>query len=350
MTEIDELILRIESEFATSLAEVKQDPMPAVIESFRLRWLGRKGLLPKLFSDLKTTKDRASAGKAINLFKARVEKELAALKQTSIKYAIDKSLERRAVDVSLPAHPDTGMGSLHPVTLMRQILLREFRRLGFTVWDGPELESDFYNFTALNFPDEHPSRDMQDTFFVKSASKRVLRTHTSNIQIHAMLQDSPPLRLVAPGRVYRCDNDATHSPMFHQIECVAVGEGVHFGHLKGLVDTFVKAVFGPEIDTRFRPSFFPFVEPGAEVDLICTICRGKGCRVCKQTGWLEIGGCGMIHPNVFEQVNYDSERYTGYAFGFGIDRMAMLAYGIPDLRVMFEGSQQFHRSFPIYAR
>lgn len=347
---IKEALAELKINLVSSLEKTAKNPNPDNVENFRVLWMGRKGYITSLYQKLKSVpgQDRAAAGNLINTFKSEIETELEKLKSISQKYLIEQNLTNRTVDVTLPEQESSKSGSLHPVTLMRQILLKEFRRQGFTVWDGPEIEADKYNFTALNFPDDHPSRDMQDTFFVKSSHKTVLRTHTSNIQIHAMLSDSPPIRLVAPGRVYRCDNDATHSPMFHQIECVAVDRGISFAHLKGLVDSFVKAVFGSDIQTRFRPSFFPFVEPGAEVDLICTICRGKGCRVCKKTGWLEVGGCGMIHPNVFEQVDYDSETYTGYAFGFGIDRMAMLSYGIPDLRLMFEGNQQFQELFPVH--
>jgi phenylalanyl-tRNA synthetase alpha chain len=237
-------------------------------------------------------------------------------------------------------------GALHPVTLVRRELLREFRRMGFTVYDGPEVDYDFYNFSALNMPADHPARDMQDTFYVQGEGNVLLRTHTSNIQIHCMLNEKPPLRIVAPGRVFRVDSDPTHTPMFHQIEAFVVDRGISFAHMKGVIDAFMKAVFGSNMRTRLRPSFFPFVEPGAELDLQCTQCGGKGCRLCKQTGWLEIGGCGMIHPNVFEAVEYDSELYSGFAFGFGIDRMAMLKYRLTDLRQLFEGSYQFLGGFP----
>ena len=209
-------------------------------------------------------------------------------------------------------------------------------------------EYDFYNFGALNFPDDHPSRDMQDTFFVAGQDKMVLRTHTSNVQIHAMLREKPPLRLIVPGRVYRLDHDASHSPMFHQMECLLVDREVSFAHLKGIIDGFMGELFDKQIKTRFRPSFFPFVEPGAELDIQCTICSGKGCQTCSQTGWLEVGGCGMVHPNVFEAVQYDSEDFSGFAFGFGLDRMAMLLYGIPDLRLLFDGDVRFHSQFPTY--
>jgi phenylalanyl-tRNA synthetase alpha chain len=219
------------------------------------------------------------------------------------------------------------------------------------VADGPEIDLDFYNFGALNFQDDHPARDMQDTFFVQSDEKLVLRTHTSNIQIHTMLKNQPPMRVVAPGRVYRCDSDLTHTPMFHQIEGLVVDLNISMADMKGVVDRFLKATFGHDLETRLRPSFFPFVEPGAEIDLACVACKGSGCRICSMTGWLEIGGLGMVHPNVFEAVGIDSERYTGFAFGFGIDRIAMLKYGLGDLRQLFEGNKPFlgqFASFPQY--
>lgn len=340
---------KLEKEFINEASKVRETPRSSLIEDLRVSWLGRKGALNKLYEDLKSVdkSERPEAGKAINQLRQSIEQEVSQLKELAVGFEIEEKLARTPVDISLPLNAQLAEGSLHPVTLMRSLLLKAFRRLGFTVYDGPEIDQDFYNFTALNIPEHHPARDMQDTFFLKD-NKFLLRTHTSNIQIHAMLQEKPPVRLVAPGRVYRVDNDATHTPMFHQIECVVVDRGISFSHLKGLIDTFLKSVFGNDLQTRFRPSFFPFVEPGAEVDLQCTICRGKGCRVCSHTGWLEIGGSGMIHPNVFESVQYDSEDYTGFAFGFGIDRMAMLAYGLPDLRQMFTGDYRYLSQFPIY--
>ena len=337
--------------FLAEALQLKATPVPEDVEKLRVTWLGRKGRITTLFDELKklSKEERPACGKALNLLRREVEASVVDLQQAAEDYALEASLQVPALDVSLPVHPQSQQGSLHPVTLMRKMLLDVFRRYGFSVFDGPEVESDFYNFSALNIPDNHPSRDMQDTFFVADRDNWVLRTHTSNIQIHSMLKEPPPIRIVAPGRVYRVDNDATHSPMFHQIECVLVDEGINFAHLKGLIDAFMKSVFGANCRTRLRPSYFPFVEPGAEVDLGCTMCGGSGCRVCSGTGWLEIGGCGMIHPNVFESVHYDSERYTGFAFGFGIDRMAMLAWELPDLRQMFEGDSQYSRQFPATA-
>lgn len=319
------------------------------VENLRVNWLGKKGQVTKLFDLMRDVpkEERPEAGKVLNVLRQTVESEIAKLQELAAEHEMEAKINKTPIDISLPVSDTHSAASLHPVTLMTRILLKEFRHHGFSVYDGPEIDYDFYNFSSLNFPDNHPAREMQDTFFVKDHEKLLLRTHTSNLQVHAMLAERPPLRIVAPGRVFRCDNDPTHTPMFHQIEGFVVDKGINFGHLKGMIDSFLKAIYGSDLKTRFRPSFFPFVEPGAEMDLQCTMCRGAGCRVCKNTGWLEIGGCGMIHPNVFEAVQYNSEEYTGFAFGFGIDRMAMLAYSIPDLRQMFEGDSKFQSQFPI---
>lgn len=321
------------------------------VDEIRVAFLGRKGRITGLMETLKklSPAERPEAGKLINSLRQKIEFEIESLKNSAQSGELQKVLEREPVDISLPVEESLPKGSLHPVSLMRQVLFREFRRLGFTIYDGPELDFDFYNFSALNFKDDHPARDMQDTFFLKERPDMVMRTHTSNLQIHAMLRERPPLRIVAPGRTYRCDSDLTHTPMFHQIEGLVVDQNISMGDMKGIVDKFLKAVFGEDLQTRLRPSYFPFVEPGGEFDLQCVSCRGKGCRICKMTGWLEIGGLGMVHPNVFEAVDYDSEQYTGFAFGFGIDRMAMLKYKLSDLRQLFEGNQQFLSQFPVYS-
>ncbi|RZA15367.1 MAG: phenylalanine--tRNA ligase subunit alpha [Proteobacteria bacterium] len=321
---------------------------PKAVEDLRIKYLGRKGTVTALMESLKSLskEEKPAAGKVINELRQLVEAGLAALKESAESSALDASLSSHRLDVTLPTR---GLqGSLHPVTLMRRVMLKEFRKLGFTVYDGPEIDLDFYNFEALNFKDDHPARDMQDTFFVADRAATILRTHTSNIQIHAMMHEKAPLRVVAPGRTYRCDSDITHTPMFHQIEGFVVDKGISMGDMKGIVDLFLKAIFGQDLSIRLRPSFFPFVEPGAEFDLQCVSCRGEGCRICKQTGWLEIGGLGMIHPNVFEKLGLNSEEYTGFAFGFGIDRIAMLRYGLKDLRQLFEGDQQFLGQFPVH--
>lgn len=340
----------INAQFTHEALALQSKPDEVLVEQLRIAFLGRKGSITALFDELRevSKEERPVAGKALNLLRQEVESKISELTTASKAYALERKLNAAPVDINRPVGERMSGAALHPVTLMRTILLKVFRNHGFTVYDGPEVDYDFYNFSSLNFPDDHPAREMQDTFFLDGHERLLLRTHTSNIQVHAMLKERPPLRIIAPGRVFRCDNDPTHTPMFHQIEGFVVDRDISFAHLKGMLDSFLKAVYGTDLKTRFRPSFFPFVEPGAEVDLQCTMCRGKGCRVCKQTGWLEIGGCGMIHPNVFEAVQYDSEEYSGFAFGFGIDRMAMLAYALPDLRQLFEGNSEFQSQFPIY--
>jgi len=244
--------------------------------------------------------------------------------------------------VSLPGRP-AHRGSFHPVTQVSRQICDIFTRLGFDVAQGPEVETDWYNFEALNFPKDHPARDMQDTFFVSDSV--VLRTHTSPMQIRYMEENPPPVSVIVPGKVYRCDSDITHTPMFHQVEGLMVGENISFGDLKGLLTTFVHWMFGEETRLRFRPSFFPFTEPSAEVDIQCVMCRGEGCRVCSHTGWLEVLGSGMVHPALYENVGYDADKLTGFAFGMGVDRIAMLKYGINDLRSLFENDYRFLRQF-----
>lgn len=350
MSQLESCLQQIEAikgQFQTDSAASKVQLSIKVVEDLRIKYLGRKGLVTSLMESLKTLskEEKPAAGKVINELRQGVEAGLEALKQDADASALDASLNQHKLDVSLPTQ--SLQGSLHPVTLMRRVMLAEFRKLGFTVYDGPEIDLDFYNFEALNFKDDHPARDMQDTFFVADRVATILRTHTSNIQIHAMMHEEAPMRVVAPGRTYRCDSDITHTPMFHQIEGFVVDRTISMGDMKGIVDRFLKSIFGQDLSIRLRPSFFPFVEPGAEFDLQCVTCRGAGCRICKDTGWLEIGGLGMIHPNVFEKLGMDSEDYTGFAFGFGIDRIAMLRYGLADLRQLFEGDQQFLGQFPI---
>ncbi len=338
------------ADFDRELAAVEASRSGDRVEELRVAFLGRKGKVTALLEDLRncSKEERPAAGRAINELKQHVEARVSALKEKAQEWELGARLNAEPLDISLPVTASVPRGSLHPVTLIRRELLNEFRRLGFTVYDGPEIDYDFYNFSALNMPSDHPARDMQDTFYVREQEHLLLRTHTSNIQIHCMLNERPPLRIVAPGRVFRVDSDPTHTPMFHQIEAFVVDRGITFAHMKGVIDAFMKAVFGSSMKTRLRPSFFPFVEPGAELDLQCVHCQGKGCRLCKHTGWLEVGGCGMIHPNVFEAVEYDSEVYSGFAFGFGIDRMAMLKYKLDDLRQLFEGSHSFLGHFPLF--
>ncbi len=337
----------VSAEFLKDYQTVKSDPSPAKVEELRVHYLGRKGQITALMEALRdiAKEQRPEAGKIVNELRQAVEGQISELKLKAHAYEITGILDAAEIDISLPTNSRQRPGSLHPVSLMLQSLINEFRRLGFTVMQGPEIDLDYYNFSALNFKEDHPARDMQDTFFVEGYDKTILRTHTSNIQVHTMLSHRPPLRVVALGRTFRCDSDLTHTPMFHQIEGFIVDRNISMGDLKGVIDQFLKAIFGQDLSTRLRPSYFPFVEPGGEVDLQCVSCRGAGCRICKETGWLEVGGLGMIHPNVFEAVNYDSETYTGFAFGFGIDRLAMLKYGIKDLRVLFEGNLAFAKQF-----
>ena len=340
----------VKKEFEQDRAAAVQAAKPESVEALRVNYLGRKGKVTALMEDLRNVskEDRPAAGKAVNLVRQHVDAAIEELKGQARKWELAAIINREPLDVTLPVTKDSLTGSIHPVSLMRQHLIKIFRSLGFTVVDGPEIDFDFFNFSALNIPDHHPARDMQDTFYVEGNDNILLRTQTSNIQIHAMLNEKPPLRVIAPGRVFRCDSDMTHTPMFHQIEGFVVDENITFAHLKGTIDTFLKAIFGSNLKTRLRPSFFPFVEPGAEFDVECGVCKGKGCRTCKNTGWIEIGGCGMIHPNVFEAVGYDSSRYSGFAFGFGIDRMAMSRFALPDLRQLFEGDYEFLGHFPTY--
>lgn len=340
----------ISEEFQTQKELLSQNPIEQNIEELRIAFLGRKGKVTGLMELMRSVdkQSRPEAGKLINTVRKQIESDLGTLQGLAAERLLDEKLNENHIDITLPVSPELGQGSLHPVTLMTRVMLKEFRNLGFTVYDGPEVDLDLYNFSSLNFQDDHPARDMQDTFFVKDYEKTVLRTQTSNVQIHAMLNEKPPMRIVAPGRTYRCDSDLTHTPMFHQIEGFVVDQNISMADMKGVVDRFLKAIFGKNLETRLRPSYFPFVEPGGEVDMECVACSGKGCRICSHTGWLEIGGLGMIHPNVFEAVDLDSERYTGFAFGFGIDRIAMLRYGLKDLRQLFEGHRSFLQQFPVY--
>ena len=311
------------------------------IETFRVRYLGRKGILTAIMRNISQLpkEERPAAGKKSNQVKGLLEKAIdRALKKTET--AQDGADGR--LDVSLPGNP-VFKGSLHPVTQISQQICDIFSKIGFDVAEGPEVESDYYNFEALNFPKNHPARDMQDTFFV--SDDVVLRTHTSPMQIRIMEKTQPPVRVVVPGKVFRCDSDLTHTPMFHQVEGLLVDEGVSFGDLKGILTTFVHQMFDEKTSLRFRPSFFPFTEPSAEVDILCVMCRGKGCRVCSHTGWIEILGSGMVHPALYENVGYDAEKYSGFAFGMGAERIAMLKYGIDDIRKFFENDIRFLKQF-----
>ncbi len=324
-----------------ALADIETAPDSDSIKALSVKYLGRKGLLTLFLRHISTLpqEERPAAGKTANITKKQLEKRFSEAIERFDK--INYSKEDR-IDVSLPGRTAV-QGVLHPVSQINLQICDIFKRLGFNVAEGPEVETDYYNFEALNFPKDHPARDMQDTFFV--SDNIVLRTHTSPLQIRIMEKQAPPIRVIAPGKVYRCDSDLTHTPMFHQVEGLVVDKNISFGDLKGTLTAFVHQFFDEDISLRFRPSFFPFTEPSAEVDILCVICRGKGCRVCSQTGWLEVLGSGMVHPAVFENVNYDTTQYSGFAFGLGVDRMAMLKYGIDDIRKFFENDLRFLRQF-----
>lgn len=318
----------------------------AEFERLKGRFLGReKGLVPGLFAGVKELPpaDRADFGARANAAKREIEAEIARLGDDLVRAETEARERAAAVDVTLPGRrPRTG--AYHPLTIVRRRIEEIFLRMGYSVADGPELENDFHNFAALNFPPEHPARDTQDTFFVDLAAESplLLRTHTSPVQIREMRKRGAPLRMVMPGRVYRKDEvDATHSPVFHQVEALVVDRGISMADLKGTVEAFLTELFGPGTKARFIPTFFPFVEPGADVHMTCIFCKGSGCRKCKGSGWIEIMGAGAVHRRVLEGAGIDPEKYTGFAFGGGIDRIALLLYGFPDLRLLFEGDERF---------
>lgn len=314
------------------------------LDEVRVNYLGKKGVLTALLKGLGqlSAEERPAAGAKINVVKEQIQSALENRQQQLASAAIAEQLAGETLDVTL-AGRQREVGSLHPVTRTIARIREIFSRVGFELVEGPEIEDDFHNFGALNIPDHHPARAMHDTFYV--AEGTVLRTHTSPVQIRVMESSEPPIRVICPGRVYRCDSDLTHTPMFHQVEGLLIDKDVSFADLKGLIDQFLKAFFETDLAVRFRPSYFPFTEPSAEVDMQCTHCRGQGCRICKQTGWLEVMGCGMVHPQVLKNVAIDSERYTGLAFGMGVERLAMLRYGVNDLRLFFENDLRFLSQF-----
>jgi phenylalanyl-tRNA synthetase alpha chain len=314
------------------------------LDQFRVHYLGKKGQLTEYLKTLGQLppEERPAAGQKINAAKLAVQTLIEERVAELQKSHIENQLASESIDVTLPGR-SSGTGSIHPITKTFQDLRRIFSQLGFVFMEGPEIEEDYYNFTALNVPPLHPARAMQDTFYF--GDDLVLRSQMSPVQIHAMKKMQPPLRMVAMGRVYRRDFDLTHTPMFHQIECLMVDEQVTFADLKGLLHQFLHDFFETDAPIRFRPSYFPFTEPSAEVDIGCMKCSGKGCRICKQSGWLEVLGCGMVHPNVLNGVGIDSERYRGFAFGAGIDRLTMLKYGVSDLRSLFENDLRFLKQF-----
>jgi phenylalanyl-tRNA synthetase alpha chain len=336
---------QLEQISSRALAAIAATANTAALEEQRVHLLGKKGELTQLLKTLGQLEPdaRRARGAQINAVKEQIEQALAERRAALEQQALSARLASERVDVTQPGRRQS-VGSLHPITRTMERMEAFFVAAGFRVEQGPEIEQDWYNFEALNIPPEHPARAMHDTFYIDAT--RVLRTHTSPVQVHVMQRGELPIRIVCPGRVYRCDSDLTHSPMFHQLEGLVVDEGTGMPDLKGIVSGFLRVFFErDDLAVRFRPSYFPFTEPSAEVDMQCVICGGSGCRVCSGTGWIEVMGCGMVHPRVLEMSGIDSERYTGYAFGMGIDRFAMLRYGVNDLRLFFENDLRFLKQF-----
>ena len=317
---------------------------PRALDEVRVRFLGKKGALTAQLKSLGAlpAEQRPAAGAAINDAKQKVQAWLDTRESALRNEQLNTALEKEKVDVTLPGRRQSA-GGLHPVSQALERMEQIFSAAGYAVVDGPEIEDDYHNFEALNIPAHHPARAMHDTFYLNNGL--VLRTHTSPVQVRVMETQAPPIRVVVPGRVYRRDYDATHSPMFHQLEGLVIDEGISFADLKGTVIEFLQRFFEQPLGVRFRPSYFPFTEPSAEVDVECVHCRGTGCKSCGQSGWLEVMGCGMVHPNVLEMSGIDSERYTGFAFGFGVDRLSMLLYRVDDLRLFFENDLRFLQQF-----
>lgn len=333
----------LKSQFDTELAATSLTD-PSAVDALRVKYLGKKGLvtdLLKLMGGL-PAEERPAYGKQVNELKAAVDSAI----ENALAQAREADLERKLnsgwTDISLPGD-SVPAGSTHPLYDVREEIIDFFQGMGFHVETGRDIETDWYNFEALNTPPDHPSRDMQDTFYLDK--KVMLRTHTSGTQIHYMETHKPPFRMIAPGHVFRVDSDATHAPMFQQVEGLVVDRNITFAHLKGLLFLWAQRLFGANVKMRFRPSFFPFTEPSAEMDISCVFCEGAGCRRCKHTGWMEIGGCGCVDPNVFKNVGIDGEEFTGFAFGFGLDRIAMLRYQIPEIGLLTANDQRFLKQF-----
>ncbi|MEL0260491.1 MAG: phenylalanine--tRNA ligase subunit alpha [Halieaceae bacterium] len=328
---------------ATAAIESAEDS--AALEKLRVEWLGKKGRVTDLLKSLGqlAADERPKVGAEINAVKQLLNEQIGERKETLQQAAIAAQLAAESLDVTLPGRRED-LGALHPITRTIDRMAAYFAALGFEVVEGPEIEDDYHNFEALNIPAHHPARAMHDTFYIDDT--HVLRTHTSGVQVRTMETREPPLRVICPGRVYRCDSDLTHSPMFHQVEGLLIDENVSFGQLKGIIQDFLHAFFEQDaLAVRFRPSYFPFTEPSAEVDIQCVKCAGEGCRICSGTGWLEVMGCGMVHPRVLEMSGVDTERFQGFAFGMGVERLAMLRYGIGDLRLNFENDLRFLAQF-----
>ncbi len=329
---------------AEALEAIAQSSDERSLDALRVQYLGKKGSFTELLKGLGKlpAEERPVAGEKINKAKQELQTVIESRKAELINAALDARLQEEKIDVTLPGRRQS-KGGLHPITITIERIKTIFAAAGYDVAEGPEIEDEYHNFEALNIPAHHPARAMHDTFYVSPGT--VLRTHTSPVQVRVMENGSPPFRIICPGRVYRCDSDLTHTPMFHQVEGLLIDEHVSMADLKGTVVEFLHAYFEAEMPVRFRPSYFPFTEPSAEIDMGCVNCGGKGCRICSNTGWLEVGGCGMVHPRVLEMSNVDTEQYSGFAFGMGVERMAMLRYGVSDLRMYFENDVRFLRQF-----
>ncbi|MFH1874904.1 MAG: phenylalanine--tRNA ligase subunit alpha [Pseudomonadota bacterium] len=327
-----------------ALAELNGVADVNTAQGLKNKYLSRKGIVPALLNEMRNVpaEHRPEFGKRVNELKDVLLHNINLRLEEFAQKSCQDSISKDRVDVTLPGR-GVVPGYDHPIRQTTSLITQIFTDMGFSVFEGPEIESDYYNFEALNFPTDHPARDMQDTFYVEGG--RVLRTHTSPVQIRVMEKNKPPIAMIAPGAVYRSDSDVSHSPMFYQVEGLLVDENITMGDLKGVLSVFCRRIFGEKLKVRFRPSFFPFTEPSAEVDISCVMCKGKGCRICKDSGWLEILGCGMVDPKVYEFVNYDSSKVSGFAFGMGVDRIAMLLYGINDIRLFYENDLRFLEQF-----
>ncbi|PLW66685.1 phenylalanine--tRNA ligase subunit alpha [Pseudohalioglobus lutimaris] len=329
---------------AEARAAIEAAEDSATLEQLRVDYLGKKGQITALLKGLGqlSAEERPQAGAKINAVKEDLQALIGDRKAAMAAAAVEAQLSAETIDVTLPGRGQS-TGGIHPVSRTMERMAEFFGAIGFDVVEGPEIEDDYHNFEALNIPAHHPARAMHDTFYVDEHT--VLRTHTSPVQVRVMENQAPPLKIICPGRVYRCDSDLTHTPMFHQVEGLLIDEHTSFADLKGVIEAFLREFFERELAVRFRPSYFPFTEPSAEVDIQCVNCGGDGCRVCSQTGWLEVMGCGMVHPKVFEYSNIDTEKYTGFAFGMGVERLAMLRYGVNDLRLFFDNDLRFLEQF-----
>ncbi len=342
----------IEQLVQAALSRVEQASELATLEPIKVDYLGKKGQLTALLKTLGSlsAEEKPAFGAAVNEAKQKVQEAINSKREALEQARTAERLAKERIDVTLSGRGHE-QGNLHPISQTIARIVSLFKDIGFSVETGPEIEDDYHNFEALNIPPHHPARAMHDTFYVDESvwgsegKSYVLRTHTSSVQIRTLESQKPPIRIICPGRVYRCDSDLTHTPMFHQLEGLVVDEGINFSHLKGVIDQFLKSFFEADVPVRFRTSYFPFTEPSAEVDIQCTHCGGEGCRVCSQTGWLEVMGCGMVHPNVFKKANVDTSVYSGFAFGMGIERLAMLRYGVGDLRLFFENDIKFLEQF-----